>query len=375
MTPTPAPILLFPTHYLGNFVLGLPWVLRVLESHPDAMVVLDSRFAGLARLVLPDSAPLLYYPRDKLAKNQPVWRRLRHYLVFLRRLRSRPRATLVDLEGERFTGVLAWLSGCDRRIGPQGKHAERFYTEALDLNYERHRFNAFGAVCADFVDDSSPQALLPFRVDEDAKRSLDAILADRQAASATDGYEAKETSRTPDSRPWVAIHAGASVPYKLWPRDYFRELAGQLEARGYRIAWVGAGEMDAEIIRGIREEGAGAGGVDLCNRLSLPELLALYRRCALFIGSDSGPMHLAASSGAQVLALFGPSREAIWAPLGPRSRVLRGERSCAADCDAFHCRFDYHCLTSLQPAQVMAAVQRIEDSEEGPAGDGAGSRA
>lgn len=374
MTPTPAPILLFPTHYLGNFVLGLPWVLRVLKSHPDALVVLDSRFAGLARLVLPQSAALLYYPREKIAKNQPVWSRLRHYLAFLHRLRSRPCATLLDLEGERFTGVLAWLSGCERRIGPQGKHAERFYTEALELDYQKHRFNAFGEVCADFVGDASPPALLPFRVDEDAARSLDAVLAEREAASAPDNSGEAAASGANDNRPWVAIHAGASVPYKLWSRDSFRRLARLLEARGYRITWVGAGEMDREIIRGICQDGEGAPGIDLCDALKLPELLALYRRCALFIGSDSGPMHLAASSGAQVLALFGPSREAIWAPLGPRSRVLRGERSCAADCDAFHCRFDYHCLSSLQPEQVMAAVQRIEDSEEGPADYGSGSR-
>ena len=56
------PILLFPTHYLGNFVLGLPWVLKVLSVRPQAPVVLDARFGPLARLILPEHSRLILYP-------------------------------------------------------------------------------------------------------------------------------------------------------------------------------------------------------------------------------------------------------------------------------------------------------------------------
>ena len=56
------PILLFPTHYLGNFVLGLPWVLKVLSVRPQAPVVLDARFGPLARLIMPEDSRLILYP-------------------------------------------------------------------------------------------------------------------------------------------------------------------------------------------------------------------------------------------------------------------------------------------------------------------------
>ena len=84
--------------------------------------------------------------------------------------------------------------------------------------------------------------------------------------------------------------------------------------------------------------------------------MALYQHCRFFVGSDSGPMHLAAATGAPVFALFGPSDEAIWAPLGEHSHLLRGTLCCANDCDAFHCRLDYRCMASLQPEAVMEAI-------------------
>lgn len=339
MTRSDAPILLFPTHYLGNFILGLPWVRQVLQNHPDALVVLDSRFLSLAATVLPQSAQVLAYPRDKLASSQPFFSRLQHYWRFLRQLRARPAATLMDLEGERFTGVLSRLSGCRRRIGPAGKRAERFYTEVLELDYRRHRFNAFAEVVADFTSGQRPDSHLPFTLDESLQQSVARRLP--PAAGAT-----------------IAIHPGASVSYKLWPEDYFVSLVQELESLGYAVVWVGAGSLDQGIIERVMARLPDSRATSLCNELDFVELVALYRQCACFIGSDSGPMHLAAASGIPVLALFGPSVEAIWSPLGDNSKVLRGSKACGENCDAWTCDFGYHCLSSLTPEMVVSAARQ-----------------
>jgi heptosyltransferase-3 len=338
VTPSNAPVLLFPTHYLGNFILGLPWICQVLREHPDALVVLDSRFAELAAMVLPEQVNLLLYRRDKLASSQPLRTRLGHYWQLLRVLRRYRRGTLMDLEGERFTGVLSWLSRCQRRIGPQGKRAQRFYTDVLDLDYRRHRFNAFGAIVADFNSAGIPDSQLAYTVPEAVSRSL----ATRLEPVA--------------GRPLVAIHPGASVSYKLWPEEHFVALVHGLENAGWQVVWVGAGDMDQGIIKAVMTRLPESSALDLCNALSFSGLVALYQHCGCFVGSDSGPMHLAASTGLPVLALFGPSVEAIWAPMGDNSRVLRGAHACGQDCDAWHCEFGYHCLTSLLPERVLAAV-------------------
>ena len=218
------------------------------------------------------------------------------------------------------------------------KRAERFYTEIRDLNYQNHRFNAFGEIVSDFVDGDLPATRLPFRIDQAALDVLGTLVPDWQ------------------SKTLVAIHPGASVPYKLWSQAYFARLVCQLQDSGYQVLWVGAGEMDAQIIRAITGQIETDETVNLCNRLSFSELMALYQHCRFFVGSDSGPMHLAAASGAPVFALFGPSDEAIWAPLGEHSHLLRGTLCCADDCDAFHCRLDYRCMASLQPEAVMEAI-------------------
>jgi heptosyltransferase-3 len=331
--------LLFPTHYLGNFILGLPWVRQVVEENPDALVVLDSRFLPLAATVLPQSAQLLAYPRHKLASSQPFFSRLQHYWRFLRQLRRRPAATLVDMEGERFTGVLSWLSGCRRRIGPSGKHAERFYTDVLDLDYRRHRFNAFAEVLEDLLAGQRPDSHLQFGLDQAVQQAV--------------------ASRLPPSGGHrIAIHPGASVSYKLWPEDYFVSLVSELEALGYEVVWVGAGSLDQGIIDRVMARLPNSRASSLCNELDFVELVALYQQCACFIGSDSGPMHLAAATGIPVLALFGPSVEAIWSPLGDNSRVLRGSKACGENCDAWQCDFGYHCLTSLTPEMVVSAARQ-----------------
>jgi len=332
------PILLFPTHYLGNFVLGLPWVLKVLSVRPEAPVVLDARFGPLARLILPEHSRLILYPRQEMAAGQPFFSRLLHFWRFLVALRGTGSRVILDLEGERFSGILARLSGCPVRIGPMMKRAERFYTEIRDLNYQNHRFNAFGEIVSDFVDDDRPVTRLPFRVDQAALEVLGTLMPDWQ------------------SKTLVAIHPGASVPYKLWSQAYFAQLVGQLQDSGYQVVWVGAGEMDAQIIHAITEQIETDETINLCNRLSFSQLMALYQQSRFFVGSDSGPMHLAAATGAPVFALFGPSDEAIWAPLGEHSHLLRGTLCCASDCDAFHCRLDYRCMSSLQPEAVMEAI-------------------
>ena len=336
------PLLLFPTHYLGNLVLGLPWVLRALARNPQAVVAFDAAFRPLLALLPELEGRALFYPRKELAREQGFRRRLRAYFGFLGELRQHRGHCLIDLEGERFSGALARLSGCRRRIGPAAKRSRLFYSEVLDLDYEAHRFNAFGEVLGEYALGEPPQNELDFQVSAELAGKVESLLAEHSA-----------------SRPLAVIHAGASVAYKLWPAGHFARLVAGLHEAGYQPVWIGAGKFDAEIIAGIGNDPGEALAIDFCNRLSLPELVALFRQAKLFIGCDSGPMHLAAAAGLPVFALFGPSRESIWAPLGVGSTVLRGPKSCAAGCDAWHCPNDYHCLTSLAPESVL---DRIEEA-------------
>ncbi len=95
--------------------------------------------------------------------------------------------------------------------------------------------------------------------------------------------------------------------------------------QGLEIVMIGVGD-DTRMIESIAErlDDTRLFHFDLSG---YPELVALFQRAHFYVGGDSGPMHLAASAGLDLVALFGPSKESIWAPLGKNSRLLRGTKS------------------------------------------------
>jgi heptosyltransferase III len=102
----------------------------------------------------------------------------------------------------------------------------------------------------------------------------------------------------------------------------FRMLSGPggvLEgARPVVFAGPGAGEraMAAPVLEALPE------AVDLVGSLAIPEAAALLARCDLFVGNDSGLMHLAAAAGAPTLGLFGPTPASEYAPVGRRAAAV-----------------------------------------------------
>ncbi len=143
-----------------------------------------------------------------------------------------------------------------------------------------------------------------------------------------------ELPRDPGAESWAAalvenmesapilINLGASKSANQWPANRFGELAAQLHADlGVPIVFTGG---EADRAAGARAlTNAGGVGLDLSGQTSLPQLIALLGRARLFIGCDTGPMHMAAAQGTAVLALFGPADPLRTGPYGSNCRVLQ----------------------------------------------------
>jgi ADP-heptose:LPS heptosyltransferase len=127
----------------------------------------------------------------------------------------------------------------------------------------------------------------------------------------------------PEGPPIIAIGPTANWTGKLWPPDRFAALARALATEtGGRIAvFAGPGPQEAALAAPVIA--ALPGAIDLAGRLSLPEAAACLRRCALFVGNDSGLMHLAAAAGCPTLGLFGAVNASVteYAPAGRRTAV------------------------------------------------------
>ncbi len=127
----------------------------------------------------------------------------------------------------------------------------------------------------------------------------------------------------PPGGPIVALGPTANWAGKVWPAEHFVALFRALAAGplpGARAAvFAGPGEAERALAAPVLT--ALPGGIDLAGRLALPEAAACLARCALFVGNDSGLMHLAAATGAPTLGLFGPSMASQYAPAGRRTAV------------------------------------------------------
>ena len=117
--------------------------------------------------------------------------------------------------------------------------------------------------------------------------------------------------------PFIAFAPTANWAGKIWPATRFVALFQALAARipGARaVILAGPGEQEAAMAAPVVQ--ALPGALNLVGRLTLPQAAACLRRVSLFVGNDSGLMHLAAAAGAPTLGLFGRSRASEYAPAG-----------------------------------------------------------
>ena len=165
----------------------------------------------------------------------------------------------------------------------------------------------------------------------------------------------------------VAIGAGASYgSAKCWPPDRFAELANRLQAQsGTDIILFGT-LAEAPVSSAIAA-GMHRAPIDLTGKTAINDLPALLSQCHLFIGNDSGAMHVAAAVGLPVVAVFGPTDPYGTAPVTPRCSIVQEKPYCSP-CFLRRCPTDHRCMTRVTPDAVEAAARQwISSSEVRPA--------
>jgi ADP-heptose:LPS heptosyltransferase len=172
--------------------------------------------------------------------------------------------------------------------------------------------------------------------------------------------------------PLVVIHVSAGNAFRKWPLPSFVELIAGLAARDRsRRFLVTSGPSDEgarqRVMRDarLRLGSADARAVVDAGELDLAELHAALGRAALFIGPDSGPLHIASTTAVPIVGLYGPTlpeRSAPWRdPVYPVESIETTGLACRP-CDQRVCEpGDFRCLTRLTPARVAEAAERALD--------------
>jgi ADP-heptose:LPS heptosyltransferase len=189
------------------------------------------------------------------------------------------------------------------------------------------------------------------------------------AADARIGERLGRAGATEDDE-LVVLHVSAGNPFRRWPETFFAETAAALAAGNPRRRLVfSSGPSDREAAARIAADararlGAAATRIVDLGEFDLQELRALIGRSRLFVGGDTGPLHIAASTLTPVVGLYGPTLSARSAPWRRASIPTFSIETAVEDlpcrpCDQRACvPGDFRCLTQLAPALVIEAAER-----------------
>jgi predicted lipopolysaccharide heptosyltransferase III len=345
-------ILLVRLRLIGDVVFTTPLIRALRRRYPHA---------HLGYLVEPAAAPIVTgnpHLNEVIVAAKP--RGLARLAADVRLARSLRRArydVVIDLHGGPRSGWLTWASGAPRRIGYDIKGRGWMYTSrvarAPDLRPRHSVRNQWDLLAPLGIPPPDP--------------AVDAVeMGDDPAAAARADARLRAAGIGP-ATPLVVIHVSAGNPFRRWPEASFQAVTEALARRDpARRILLTSGPSDAQAARQIADRarealGELAAAVPDLGDFDLHELRAIIARAAVYVGGDSGPLHVAATTTVPVVALLGPT-------LPERSKPWRDPRHYVETLDhALPCRpchqrvcepGDFRCLTWTSANQVIQAAER-----------------
>jgi lipopolysaccharide heptosyltransferase I len=304
---------------MGDIIHTLPAATALRRAFPEAAIgwVVEERWAELlCTLAEPRSGPLS--ARRPLADrihtvNTYSWRKTpfsvqtwEQIAAGLSELRAPRYEVAVDFQGSVRSALLARWSGAPVTYGvaqPRENVASMFYTRQM-IARGRHIVEQNLSLAEAVAHRSLEMPQVEFPRDE----AMEKQIADRVRHSIGD---------------FVLLSPGAGWGAKQWPAERYGQVARRLAEDGSKCL-INFGPGEEPLVQAVEDASEGAAQRMAC---SLAELIALTRRARLFIGGDTGPMHLAAALGIPVVAIFGPTNPVRNGPFATRSIVLRSPAS------------------------------------------------
>ena len=335
-------IMIRATNWVGDAILALPTIRAVRQKFPEAHIGIVAR-PYVAEIYRNQSLC------DELIEYDPkgAHRGWSSRATLVAELRARKFDVALLLQNAFDAAWLAWRAGIPERIGYARDGRRLLLTKAIAVpkpgEIPAHEKFYYLELLrrAGWIDQLQDDPHIGLHVPE-ARR-----------------VKAAETLLEAGARPHavrVAIGAGASYgSAKCWPPERFAEWANRFQAEtdGDVILFGTAAEASVSnaIIAGMKKK-----PIDLTGKTAIGDLPALLSQCQLFLGNDSGAMHVAAAVGLPVVAVFGPTDPFGTAPVTPRSSIVQEKPYCSP-CFLRRCPTDHRCMKSITPEMVAAAAK------------------
>ena len=313
---------------MGDVLHALPAAAALRRAHPDVEMgwLVEERWAEL--LHARGSPP---HPHRSVQKplvdaihlaDTRLWRRdwvrgWRGALELRRELRDAGYDLVIDLQGALKSAALARMAGKNVTgpAAPRESAAAWFYSQKIVASAQHIVDQSIEvALAAKSAAAASPQMNL--------RPTPDLLPSDPAAERWCDSELARRTIKMNASR-FAVLNPGAGWGAKVWPAGRYGEVASALAREGV-ASIINAGPGESALASEVEAASNGAAERIGC---SIGQLIALIRRAALFVGGDTGPMHLANALGVPVVALFGPTDPARNGPYYKPSVVLRNAGS------------------------------------------------
>jgi len=342
-------ILIRATNWVGDAIMALPALRSIRARFPEAHIAIVAR-PYVADIYRGQQICDQLVPYDLQGVHAGVSGRER----LARELRAQKFDVALLLQNAFDAAWLAWRAGIPERIGYARDGRSFLLTKAVPVPkrgeippheqfYYRELLRRAGC-----LDQITGEQYVALNVDSPAKQHA----AERLLAAGARSNALR-----------VAIGAGASYgSAKCWPPDRFAEVANRLAAESDAdiILFGTANEIavSAAITAGMRRP-----PIDFTGKTSVADLPALLSHCHLFIGNDSGAMHVASAVGLPVVAIFGPTDPLGTAPITPRCTIVQEKPYCSP-CFLRRCPTDHRCMTRISPAAVITAARSWLTSAE-----------
>ena len=337
-------ILIRATNWVGDAIMALPALRAVRSRFPDAQITILAR---------PYVAAI--YKNQQVCDNVML---VDDKSDLVNEVRAQKFDSALLLQNAFQAAWLAWRAGIPERIGYARDGRSLLLTKAVlvphagEIPAHEQYYYLELLRRAGWLDTPPNESFIELHVpEEDRRRAAEFLLS--------------SGSNPPNLR--IAIGAGASYgSAKCWPPDRFAELANRLQPQaGIDVILFGTpteAAVSSAIAAGMRRP-----PIDLTGKTSIADLPALLSNCHLFIGNDSGAMHVAAAIGLPVVAVFGPTDPFGTAPVTPRCTVVQEKPYCSP-CFLRRCPTDHRCMTRITPAAVESAARHwISSTEVRPA--------
>ena len=329
-------ILIIKLRYIGDVLLATPTLRAIKVARPDARVtMMVNRGTEDVLSGNPDLDEIIVLDKGSLAAQSRL----------ISGLRSRRFDTVIDLtDGDR-SAFLSWVSGAPIRIGFNDEQRWRghYYTQVVQsVPGVRHRI------------DRDLEALKLLGIQAGSK-DPQLWLTPEEMNSADQLLNQLGVQR---SQPMVILQPGARYWFKAWPPERFAELADQLVSQYGCQVLIGGSNQDIDLAEQIRQM-AKCNPIVMAGRTTIKQFAAIAKKSVLFVGSDSGAMHIASAVGTPVVGMFGPSNPREWGPRGGPVEVLYKELDCRSCFHPTCIRGEENCMKLIAVHEVVVAAQRF----------------